>query len=89
MAECNKTFNWYCIAMYDFKHRVKLASTRTIIDQLHFDKVDVNLFPTILDSTEIRSNTARCLCCYDYDHLNAKECPFQDEGGWKFCLIKL
>ncbi len=50
MAECNKEYSWYCIVMYDFKHRVKLANSPTIFDLLQFDKVDMDLFPTILDS---------------------------------------
>ncbi len=32
VVECNKRYSWYCIAMYDFKHRVKLANSPTICD---------------------------------------------------------
>ncbi len=88
MAEGNKTLNWYTIPMYDFKHRIKLASTRTIVDWLQFYKADINLFPTILDSTAIRPNTTRYSRCRGYDHVNRKQCAFRDESSWKFCLIK-
>ncbi len=81
MAESNKKYTWYCITMYDFKHRVKLANSRTIIDRFQFDKVDMDLFPTILDSTAIRPNAIRCPRCQGYDHMSAKECPFRDDGG--------
>ncbi len=65
MAECNKKYScsWYCIAMYDFKHRVKLANSTTLFDRLQFDKVNMDLFPTILDSTAIQPNTASLWPC--------------------------
>ncbi len=56
-------YSWYCIAMYDFKHRVKLANCRTIFDRLQFDKVNMDLLPTILEAMVIHSIADRCSCC--------------------------
>ena len=80
MTECNKKYNWYCVAMYDFKHRVSLAAASTMAGRFAFSTVDMNLFPTILDSTAIRPNAPRCPRCRGYDHVAAKDCPFP-EGG--------
>ncbi len=46
MAKCIKKYSWYCIAIYDFKQRVKLANSTTIFNREQFDKVDMGLFPT-------------------------------------------
>ncbi len=59
-----------------FKHRVKLANSRIRFDRLQFDKVDMDLFPTILDSTTTCPNAARYSRCRGYDHVNTKEYPF-------------
>jgi hypothetical protein len=81
MTECNRKYNWYCVAMYDFKHRVSLAAASTLAGRFAFSTVDMNLFPTILDSTAIRPNAPRCPRCRGYDHVAAKECPFPEGGG--------
>ncbi len=74
--------------MYDFKHRVIIGNDRTIEGRSQFDKVDMNLFPTILDSTAICSNATRCSCCHGYDHVKYKRMSLLDTRGGNFVLSK-
>ena len=80
ILDYSKKYNWPAVAIYDFRHRSRLASQITLSDRLNFSIIFNDISNTILDTTAIRQNATRCQRCKAYDHV-VRDCPFSE--GWK------
>lgn len=72
---CNRKYNWQSICMYDIRHRMRLGAQKSFA----FERIDNDLFVTILDSTAIKSDALRCFRCKSFEHV-VSNCPFPAEA---------
>ena len=77
IADSNKKFTWTCVALYDYRHRVKLSALPNLMSRVSFSIPSSEFLPVILDATAIRPNAPRCPRCRGYDHL-LPACPFPE-----------
>ena len=77
ILEMSKKYLWSAVAVYDFRHRSRLATFVSLPERLQFSMVFPDLTNTILDTTAIRPNAVKCQRCKAYDHL-VKDCPFPE-----------
>ena len=82
ILDMSKKYMWSAVAVYDFRHRSRLATFVSLSERLQFSTVFPDLTNTILDTTAIRLNAQKCQRCKAYDHL-VKDCPFPEvaKGG--------
>ncbi len=80
ILDYSKKYMWSAVAVYDFRHRSRLATQVTLSERLNFSIIFNDLSNTILDTTAIRQNATRCQRCKAYDHM-VRDCPFSE--GWK------
>ncbi len=80
ILDYSKKYMWQAVAVYDFRHRSRLATQINLSDRLNFSIIFNDISNTILDTTAVRHNATRCQRCKAYDHV-VRDCPFPE--GWK------
>ncbi len=80
ILDYSKKYMWQAVAVYDFRHRSRLASQVTLSERLNFSIIFNDISNTILDTTAVRQNATRCQRCKAYDHV-VRDCPFPE--GWR------
>ncbi len=56
ILEADRKYSWSANGMYDYKHRLTLASKLPLGERLAFLIADPTLLPTVLDATAIKPN---------------------------------
>ncbi len=77
MHDANRKYTWHALALYDYKHRVRLSNGNTLLERLSFHDPSYDILATVLDATAVRPNAPRCPRCRGYDHTIA-DCPFPE-----------
>ena len=76
IQEQKQKYAWSAVAIYDYKHRSRLATLPNFFDRMQFD-MPSTFRNSVLDATAMKQNAQRCSRCKGYDHVVAN-CPFPE-----------